>query len=383
MIKIVIADDEPLALQELQSLIRSNGSDFKIIGEFRNGRKVLNFLLTHPETDLAILDINMPGISGLEIMEQLNLQSTEIDFIVVSAYSDYHLVRRAFKLGITDFIIKQELEKESLNPLLERVKEKIIRRKKRSNTHLTISENRGGKDLLRFLRTGEKTGGLSLPWVKKGPSRLLKMEILPCIKSEGEIQADAMLRLLYDKVSFSFSEYAGIWDGKDLFLIIVSLSDEEEEKLTEFSEDFRRHVRQYFNCTLVITPSPAAMSLEEIPALYRKMKETHSVKSKTIRGSMEYIRHYYQEPEICLDDLCKITATSRSYLSSLFKQETGIGFREYLNEVRIGNSITLLEKGEIQIQTIAEMVGFSNVEHFSRTFKNRTGISPRTFQRGK
>ena len=121
MINVVIADDEPLALIELRSLIPWEENGFRIIGEFRNGKSALDFLTEHEEADLAILDINMPAMSGLKVIEERNRIDRPVEYLVVSAYSDYPLVRKAFKMGISDYIIKEELEPENLLPVLQKI----------------------------------------------------------------------------------------------------------------------------------------------------------------------------------------------------------------------------------------------------------------------
>jgi len=98
-IKCLIVDDEPLARIVLKEHI--NKIDFlELIGECRNAIEANSFLLSH-KIDLLFLDINMPHLSGLEFLEQLNPAP---GVIFTTAYSEYAL--EGFELDIIDYLLK-------------------------------------------------------------------------------------------------------------------------------------------------------------------------------------------------------------------------------------------------------------------------------------
>ncbi|HJA32498.1 MAG TPA: helix-turn-helix transcriptional regulator [Candidatus Eisenbergiella pullicola] len=68
------------------------------------------------------------------------------------------------------------------------------------------------------------------------------------------------------------------------------------------------------------------------------------------------------------------------YLSARFKEETGIGFSDYLNQYRIEVSKKLLAETDEKIATIARMTGYSNSRYYSRVFKNSEGIRPMDYR---
>ena len=87
--------------------------------------------------------------------------------------------------------------------------------------------------------------------------------------------------------------------------------------------------------------------------------------------SMQYIDFHYTEP-IALDTLAGQCCVTTTYLSSLFRKETGKTISEYIAETRIRNAILLLNTTKLPIQAIANQCGFSDANYFSRTFKKVT-----------
>src|SRR5689334_8216516 len=95
----IIVDDEPLAREEMQSLIEEV-SELEIIGKFSNAVTALEFLKT-TTADLIFLDIEMPLVTGLEFAEQLPRQSL---IIFTTAYSKYAL--KSYELDALDYLLK-------------------------------------------------------------------------------------------------------------------------------------------------------------------------------------------------------------------------------------------------------------------------------------
>lgn len=94
-----------------------------------------------------------------------------------------------------------------------------------------------------------------------------------------------------------------------------------------------------------------------------------------IRSAIDYINENFVE-EISIEKASQVAMLSQSYFSYLFKSMTGKTFVEYLNELRIQKAMDLLKHTEMRVIDIALDSGFHNVNHFNRTFKAQTGISP-------
>lgn len=115
---------------------------------------------------------------------------------------------------------------------------------------------------------------------------------------------------------------------------------------------------------------------EYIEKLFRcNMEQQNNKESKTIRLIKEYIEQNYNMP-LTLEMVAREVCLSPVYLSALFKTETGVGFCNYLLEVRIEHAKNLLRTTNIGIGDVAYSVGYTDARHFSKLFKKQTGINP-------
>lgn len=101
----------------------------------------------------------------------------------------------------------------------------------------------------------------------------------------------------------------------------------------------------------------------------------NSIFTKAIR----YMHNRLAEP-LTLNDIVSYTMVSKSYLHTLFNRYTSCSPMEYFYELKIQEACRLLEMTDLQVQEIATMLGYSEVGYFSRRFKQRVKMSPRTYR---
>ena len=94
-----------------------------------------------------------------------------------------------------------------------------------------------------------------------------------------------------------------------------------------------------------------------------------------VRAAIEYIAGHLNE-DLSLKRICRVADFHPSYFSTLFKQETGIGFSQYVIRARVSEAQRLLRNPSLSMQTICEKCGFSDVSWFSHQFRQVTGVSP-------
>ena len=94
---------------------------------------------------------------------------------------------------------------------------------------------------------------------------------------------------------------------------------------------------------------------------------------------MEYVKRNYAS-KISLDDVAKHVYLSRSYLSSVFKDETGYSLFNYINRVRVEKSKLYLLDNTISLVDVAALCGFEDQSYFTKVFKKATGVSPKKYR---
>lgn len=98
-INCIVVDDEPLAIEKLRSYIEKL-PQLRLVATFQNAARAIEYLRNQP-VQLIFLDIRMDGISGLEMVAQLNSRP---QVIFTTAYHEYAL--QAFELAVTDYLLK-------------------------------------------------------------------------------------------------------------------------------------------------------------------------------------------------------------------------------------------------------------------------------------
>lgn len=124
VIKIVIADDHKLFRRGIENIIHALGEEYKVIGEAANGEELIRLLQRIPETpDLAILDINMPGLDGFGAMEWLNQHRPDIKVLVVSMIDREDVILRMIKMGAKGYLSK-DIETNDLKRAIDAIMQK-------------------------------------------------------------------------------------------------------------------------------------------------------------------------------------------------------------------------------------------------------------------
>jgi two-component system, LytTR family, response regulator len=117
---VLIVDDEELARLVLRELIKTH-EELEIVGECANGFEALKAVAEH-KPDLIFLDVQMPKLSGFDVLE---LIGTEIPVIFVTAYDQYAM--RAFEVHAVDYLLKP-VARERFEAALERAKARVADR---------------------------------------------------------------------------------------------------------------------------------------------------------------------------------------------------------------------------------------------------------------
>jgi two-component system response regulator YesN len=102
--------------------------------------------------------------------------------------------------------------------------------------------------------------------------------------------------------------------------------------------------------------------------------------SSYVKSAIAYMNRDYSK-SISLQSVADEIGISMGYLSTIFKTETGQGFADYLNSLRISSAIHLLELGERDFHQIAKKCGFQDYAYFFKVFKKRMGITPKNYLR--
>ena len=146
--------------------------------------------------------------------------------------------------------------------------------------------------------------------------------------------------------------------------------DHKEAYQRDVQQPFRALADELFDC--LIRFEKKHMEAEDI----RRRSEA----LRPIRIAKQYVQEHYSQ-SITLEDVCAATGFSVSYFSALFKKESGEGFSKYLTGVRMEHAKELLQESSLPVTEVCARVGYSDLKHFTQTFKKYTSLSPAQYRK--
>ena len=115
MIKILIADDHPIVREGLRQIIEV-ATDMVVTDEARNGVEVLEKIKEN-DFDVVILDISMPGRSGLDILKEVRKERPELSVLILSIHPEEQYGVRLLKAGASGYLTKESAPEELVNAI--------------------------------------------------------------------------------------------------------------------------------------------------------------------------------------------------------------------------------------------------------------------------
>ena len=121
--KVLVVDDEMMICEWLQFCISQNPS-CELTGVAHNGAEALEIFRGN-EADLVLTDIKMPVMDGLELLHALRALNSRVKVVMLTAFSDFDLVRQALRDGASEYLLKTEMQNDTLQELLKRTEQEL------------------------------------------------------------------------------------------------------------------------------------------------------------------------------------------------------------------------------------------------------------------
>ncbi len=138
MYKVMLADDEGIVIESLTFIIKKNFGDECEIASAKTGRSVIELAETF-RPDIAVMDIQMPGINGIEAMKEIRRMNASTVFIVLSAYDKFDYAKEAINLGVLEYLNKP-VEQSRIIEVMQRAMQQIDKDRAKRRQDLMIKE---------------------------------------------------------------------------------------------------------------------------------------------------------------------------------------------------------------------------------------------------
>ncbi len=387
---MLIADDEPKIRQGIAACFDWESMDITVAGLARNGVDLVA-QCREKAPDLCLVDICMPQMDGLDAVDEIRSFLPETRFIIISGYEEFDYARRAVASGVEAFILKP-IDEALLVQTVEKVGE-IIRKSRENAGLLRFARKRleEVKPLLfeRFVQEWLQDGFSEVELAEElafwqldapGPYSLLLMDHAAAGTLQGTAGAfRERLYALYHGIERQLEGRRVLWASLTPRVSLGVLSGLLPDAQEMFSQGAAKALGSQLDFTLRIACRETTAMGECFQSICEDLLrelEMHRQASPVIETVRGIIEDEYMDKELSLGSVAARVNTSASYLSRLFREETGTGFAEYLIRTRVRQAIRLMVVSDARIGEVADQVGYRSLHYFSNAFKKITGMSP-------
>lgn len=349
MRKLVVIDDEYLAIEGIRVMLKRLGMDFELAGSASDGLSAVE-LIEEVRPDVVLIDIRMPGLTGLEVIERLYQKYPRMIFVLISAYKEFEYARRGMEMGVKSYVDKP-ITMDKLKNVLERVSEELDKQ--------TPDGEQRHREVEELLRRSLKN--------------LMEM-IGSSTTADWEKEVRCSLELMKEG-GFDDLEYK-----KECFQFVTAASGIFYEKWKQYEREFNFPV--FRNVEEMATREEVD---EYVFLMFQRIFQKISVRKigsshRVITQILDYINQNYAQ-DFGLSEMAEMVHMNHTYLSILFKDEVGISFVRYLTQVRMEHAKELLLKG-YKVQDVSSAVGYNNYRYFCNIFKKEEGVTPMEYRGG-
>lgn len=345
---------------------------------------------------IVLSDINMPGLSGLEMARRVLEKHPEVRFVFFSAYSDISYLQQALRMGSVDYLLKPLCTGE-LADAIARAAESISRAQKQHG-HRQLLEDYGDRlapPVLGRLLLGQ------------GPVELIREQLL-ALDLERETRQvavwmltgfatpeEALLRSCLRRVSRLSPDRGMLVPLEDAAWAYVELLPSVPP--ADWQEDIARQLALHLQLAGQLTARVHALPLaEKLTGLYgaaaRQMEalgeaQEHQKTRDAQRARQicedirQYIEAHYMERELSAGNIAKALHYTSAYICTIFKSRQRMTIHDYMNLYRITQAKGLLANTGKSIAAIAQEVGYENDNYFARVFRKLEQKSPSDYRK--
>lgn len=338
MIRLLVVDDESTIRNGLLRHVRWKECGVDEVLTAASAQAAIE-LCRGRRPDIVLSDIRMPGMNGLEMCAYLRTVLPDCRFILLSAYSDKEYLKAAIELSVVNYVEKP-VDIPELERAVRRASEECLSRERLASI---------AQDEFLLARFMDALG-------KRERAALIG--IMDELRAESHISGElAQRRKLYFRFGCQLAN-----------LLSQELTPAEREERMRAAVEARDSVDALDRW--LRGEVDALLPGEDAPPC-----------SPVIEAVKQHILERIASGQLSVQWLADQVYLTPTYLSALFKKETGITLSQYFMNVRIERAKKLLEDHRLRMPQIARRVGYSDAKHFAKVFKKELGITPTDYRR--
>ena len=341
MYRILIVEDEELERTSLKIFLEENLSDVRIVGEAKSGYEAMEYI-DREDINVILVDINIPGVDGLEVVRYAREKLDKVIIIVTTAYNDFELAHKAIKLKVNDFLLKP-IRKEVLIETVQAYEEELNQ------------QDSPGQSSKILVRLGNEIRKCSY----KASVDLLKEYIDSIYQEFNDVNVISKKLQELAKMILKISEELGVNDGNELVV--------QTEKL-KIKYLLYNNKHDAYNEVVKM-----------IDILFDKVNVKGKISDDGMKVVVDYIERNIKKG-ISLEDVANHVNISTYYLSKIFKKEMGVNFITYITDRKMELAKEMLTTTDVPVLNIALDLAYNEANYFSKAFKKKTGYTPSEYR---
>jgi len=344
MFNVQIVDDEPIVRMGLKKLIPWEKYGFKVVCEAQNGIEALK-QLENNKIDLTVTDIEMPIMNGIEFIKKVNEKKYKPHIVILTAYEEFEYAKTAIDYGVMGYIIKPIIESQ-ICEMLEQIREK-----------LTITVNRDFDSEL-------------------------DRKLIEAVIKNDDAAFQIMEEIIEEEKKYGEKDISGTCYR--FFYILESIIDKVNKKFSNLNKIEKLNV--YFNLKKerYITKEDILLEFkDEITRIFKLLQKNYLIyDNNIIRLACNYVIEHIDE-KIGLAEVSDALGISKNYLCSLFKQETGENFLNYVTRMKMERAKYLLKEKDMKIYEVSNFLGYSDTAYFAKLFRKYCNMTPYEYKKSE
>lgn len=140
MLRMILADDEPVIMRGIKKLVDWEKLGISVVGEYENGQSAMEAILTY-QPELALLDISMPGMDGIQILKSIHEMELKTKVIFISGFQHFEYAKSAITYGAVEYLLKPVILEQLLSAV-EKAVSMIYTKRQEPQKPILLQEKR-------------------------------------------------------------------------------------------------------------------------------------------------------------------------------------------------------------------------------------------------
>ncbi|MBC7959455.1 MAG: response regulator [Vallitaleaceae bacterium] len=425
MYKIVIADDERIIRDGLKNNIEWNTLGFEVVELFQDGIEIIQYINKYP-VDVILTDIKMITSTGIDIAKYVYDNNLNIKVVFISGYKEFEFAKKAMEYGVEYYLLKPT-DIDEVYQVFEKLRTKLdheLQLKSRYNHLQNFDEALPFMKEQFFIDVVLKNKLIDAAYVDKMLKLLFPVtsdmtyflfnikitDYQQFISDSWQYGMENFTYMVKNFIQFYITEaieFSLIYNIDNTLLILgLYKSSHKSEEMPEYIrlsyiDVFKNELVELFHFEVEISSLSFYANIQEIinadlscminetetSYLHEKSKLEATVSlsdnndevNLLVKKAKAHILESYLQG-ITLEQIADILYISPSYLSRIFKKDTGENFIEFITRLKMEKAAELLVQENYKVYEVCEILGYKSIKYFTSVFKAHFNLTPSSYR---